>query len=92
MAETVADQGSVWWPAGLAPQEQVRVVFNVALQNRPVRMTCEDFEIRTPMDIDVETIEQSGTRQWTRYTAATIRLPKPEQRGRSFRWRVYAAG
>jgi len=89
VAEAVVDQGTVWWPAGLSAQEKVRVVFNIALQARPVRMACEDYETRTPMDIEVVGIEQSGTREWTRYTAATVRFLKPEQRGRSFRWRVY---
>ena len=89
MAEAVADQGTVWWPAGLPAQEKVRVVFNVALSERPGRITYEDHETRTPMDIEVVAIEQSGTRAWTRYTAATIRFLKPEQQGRSFRWRVY---
>lgn len=90
MAAAVADQGTVWWPAGLLAQEKVQVVFNLALSERPQRMTCEDFETRAPIDVEVVAIEQSGTREWVRYTAATVRFPNPEQRGRSFRWRAYA--
>ena len=88
MAETILDQGAVWWPAGLAPQENVRVVFNSALQQCPTRFTCQDYETREPLQIEVRGFEQSGTREWTRYTAATVRFVQPEQRGRSFRWRV----
>ena len=40
MAESIVDQGTVWWPAGLPAQETVRVVFNVALPNRPTQVTC----------------------------------------------------
>ncbi len=90
MAETVVDQGTVWWPAGLSAPEQVRVVFNISLQERPVRVTCQDFATREPMEIEVVAIERSGTRDWARYTAAIVRFLRPDQRGRSFRWRVYA--
>jgi len=90
MATAVADQGTVWWPPGLSGQEKVRVVFNLALTERPERITCEDFETREPIDVAVDAIEQSGTREWGRYTAATLHFHKAEQRGRSFRWRAHA--
>ena len=92
MAETILDQGTVWWPAGLPPQENVRVVFNLALHQRPVRCACQDYETREPLESELLGVEQSGTREWTRYTAVTVRLPRPAQRGRSFRWRVYGEG
>ena len=89
VAETVADQGTVWWPAGLGGQGRVRIVFNISLQERPVRVTRQDYETREPMETEVVAIERSGTRDWARYTAATVRLLRPDQQGRSFRWRVY---
>jgi hypothetical protein len=89
VAETMADQGTVWWPAGLGAQEKVRIVFNISLQERPVRVTCQDFDTREPMETEVVAIERSGTRDWARYTAATVRFLRPDQRGRSFRWRVH---
>ena len=89
VAETVADQGTVWWPAGLGAQEEVRIVFNISLQERPGRVTCEDYGTREPMDVELVDVERSGTREWARYTAATVRLLQPNQQGRSFRWRVY---
>jgi hypothetical protein len=92
VAETILDQGAVWWPAGLAPQENVRVVFNLALQQRPVRFTCQDYETREPFETEILGIEQSGTREWARYTAITVRLVQAAQRGHSFRWRVYSEG
>ncbi len=90
MAETVVDQGTVWWPAGLGKQGKVRIVFNISLQERPVRVTCQDYETREPMEVEVVAIERSGTRDWARYTAATVRFLQPEHQGRSFRWRAYA--
>lgn len=90
MAETVVDQGTVWWPAGLPQQETVRFVFNRALQTRPMRVTCQDYETREPLEIELVTIEQSGSREWTRFTAAIVRFVRPEQQGRSFRWQAYA--
>ncbi len=90
MAETVVDQGTVWWPAGLSGQERVRIVFNIGLQERPVRVTCEDYGTREPMEVELVDVERSGTREWARYTAATVRFLKSAQQGRSFRWRVYA--
>lgn len=92
MPETVLDQGTVWWPAGLAGQEKVRVVFNVALAQRPTKMTCDDYETRQAVDIEVVDIEKSGTRDWARYTAATLRFSQSSQQGRSFRWRVWGEG
>ena len=92
MAETILDQGSVWWPAGLSPQENVRVVFNLALQQRPVRLTCQEYETREPFETEILGVEQSGTREWARYTAITVRLVQAAQRGHSFRWRVYSEG
>ena len=89
MAERILDQGTVWWPAGLAPQETVQVVFNVALQERPSRMVCEDYETRQPVDIEMLAIQQSGTREWARYTGVSLRFAQDAQRGRSFRWRVF---
>ena len=92
MAEAILDQGSVWWPVGLSPQENVRVVFNLALQQRPVRLTCQEYETREPFETEILGIEQSSTREWVRYTAITVRLVQAAQRGHSFRWRVYSEG
>lgn len=92
MVEIVVDQGTVWWPPGLPAQEQVRVVFNISVPKRPTRMTCQDYETREPVEIEVIEIEQHGTREWARYTAAIVRFLQPTQRGRSFRWRVYGEG
>ena len=92
MSEPVLDQGTVWWPAGLAGQEKVRVVFNLALQRRPSKVTCEDYETRTPIDLEVVDIERSGARDWARYTAATLRVLQSAQQGRSFRWRAWGEG
>lgn len=88
MSEPILDQGIFWWPSGLPGQEKVRVVFNTALQVRPTKVTCEDYETRKPIDIENVDIEQSGTRAWARYTAATLRLARSAQ-GRSFRWRAW---
>ncbi len=88
MAENIVDQGTVWWPAGLPAQEKVRIVFNVALQDRPVQVTCVDYESRVPVEAELVEVERSGTRDWARYTAATLRFVHPEQRGKSFRWRA----
>ena len=88
MAESILDQGAVWWPTGLPAQEQVRIVFNVALQNRPTQVTCTDYDTRTSLDTEVVDVERSGTRDWARYTAVILRFVKPEQRGKSFRWRA----
>ncbi|MGE0821541.1 MAG: hypothetical protein AB7G75_33680 [Candidatus Binatia bacterium] len=89
MAETILDHGAVWWPAGLPAQERVRVVFNIALQQKPTQMTCVDYETREPLETRILDIEPSGTRQWMRYTAVTVQFLKEEQRGRPFRWRVF---
>ena len=78
----------MWWPPGLPVQETVRVVLNVALQKRPTQITCVEYETRTPLDAELVDVERSGTRDWARYTAAVLRFVKPEQRGKSFRWRV----
>jgi len=90
VAETVVDQGTVWWPTGLGKQEKVRIVFNVSLQERPVRVTCQDYETRESLETEVVAIERSGTWDWVRYTAATVRFLRPDQQGRSFRWRAHA--
>lgn len=89
MSEIVLDQGTVWWPAGLAGQEKVRVVFNLALAKRPGKITCDDYENRQAIDVEVLDLEKSGTRDWARYTAATLRFPQSSQQGRSFRWRAW---
>jgi hypothetical protein len=88
VAENIVDQGAVWWPAGLPAQETVRIVFNVALQNRPTQVTCIDYDSRASLEAELVNVERSGTRGWARYTAATLRFMKPEQRGKSFRWRA----
>lgn len=88
MADNILDQGAVWWPAGLPAQETVRVVFNVALQQRPTQLTCIEYDTRAPLETELVDVERSGTRDWARYTAATLRFVKPEQRGKSFRWRA----
>jgi hypothetical protein len=90
MAENIVDQGTVWWPAGLPAQETVRIVFNIALPERPQRVTCTEYDTRAAVEAELVDIERSGTRDWARYTAATLRFVKPEQRGKSFRWRAMA--
>ena len=92
MAENIVDQGTVWWPAGLPAQETVRVVFNVALRERPQRVTCIEYDTRAALETELVDVERSGTRDWARYTAATLRFVKPEQRGKSFRWRAIQEG
>ena len=88
MADSVLDQGTVWWPEGLGKPETVRFVFNVALQTPPRQITCQDFETRDPIDIELVELEESGSGQWLRHTAASVRFVRAEQRGRSFRWRA----
>jgi hypothetical protein len=88
VADNILDQGAVWWPAGLPAKETVRVVFNIALQHRPTQLTCIDYDTRAPLETELVDVERSGTRDWARYTAATLRFVKPEQRGKSFRWRA----
>jgi len=90
--ETVLDQGTIWWPAGLVGQEKVRVVFNLALASRPSKITCDDYNTRQPLDSEVVDIERSGTRDWARYTAATLRFPQAAQQGKSFRWWAWGEG
>lgn len=88
MAEKEIDQGRLWWPAGLPPQETVRVTFNLALDQKPKRLTCEDYETKEPFEVGCDFVQQ-GFGKWTRWTGATLRFARPEQRGRSFRWRAY---
>ena len=89
MAEqTILDQGTVWWPSGVGKHEQVSITFNIALTQRPTQVTVQDYETREPMESDVLAITQSGSGDWARYTTATIRFPRSDQRGRSFRWRA----
>lgn len=85
LAEQVIDQGRLWWPSGLPGQETAQIFFNLAQTERPGALKLEDYDSREPFDVDVE-FEQQGTGKWARWTAATIRFKKPEQRGRSFRW------
>jgi hypothetical protein len=86
--EKEIDQGRLWWPPGLPPQEIVHVTFNLALKDKPQRLTCEDYETREPFEVDTE-FNQQGFAAWTRWTGATLRFKRPEQRARPFRWRVY---
>lgn len=88
MADSVLDQGTVWWPEGLGKPEIVRFVFNIALPTQPATLTCQDYETREPLEIELLELEPSGSGEWLRYTAARIRFVRAEQRGRSFRWRV----
>lgn len=83
------DSGRVWWPAGLAGDETVRVVFNLALESRPSAMRLEDYETRAPLDTEVVEFVRQGSGKWARWTAAMVRFKALEQRGRSFRWRLY---
>jgi hypothetical protein len=89
VSETVLDQGTVWWLAGLTDREKVRVVFNLALQVRPSEIPREDYETRAPIDLEVVDIERSGARDWALYTAATLRVLQSAQQGQSFRWRAW---
>jgi hypothetical protein len=84
-AEKVIDQGRVWWPPGLPGQESVKVLFNQALSARPAGLTVEDYETHAPFDVEV-VLEQQGTGKWARWTGATVKFKKVEQRGKPFRW------
>jgi hypothetical protein len=88
VAEKEIDLGRQWWPAGLPAQEAVHITFNLAQKDKPGRLTCEDYDTQEPFEVQVE-FDQQGFGAWTRWTGATLRLPRPEQRGRSFRWRLY---
>lgn len=88
MAEKEIDQGRLWWPPGLPPQEVVRITFNLALEQKPKRLTCEDYETKEPFEVGAEFVQQ-GFGKWTRWTGATLRFNRSEQRGRPFRWRAY---
>jgi len=52
----------------------------------------QEYETREPLETEILSVEQSGTREWARYTAVTVRLVRAAQRGHSFRWRVYSEG
>ena len=88
MAEQEIDLGRQWWPAGLPPQETVNITFNLALKDRPGRLACEDYDSREPFEVTAE-FTQQGFGAWTRWTGARLHFPRAEQRGRSFRWRLY---
>lgn len=88
MADKEIDQGRLWWPPGLPAQEVVHVTFNLALQDQPKRLTCEDYDTKEPFEVEPR-FEQQGFGAWTRWTGATLRFPRAEQRARPFRWRIY---
>ena len=88
MAEKEIDQGRLWWPPGLPAQEVVNVTFNLALEKKPTRLSCEDYETKEPFEVTSEFVQQ-GFGKWTRWTGATLRFSRAEQRGRPFRWRAY---
>ncbi len=91
MAEKEIDQGRLWWPPGLPPQEFVNVTFNLALEDKPQRLTCEDYESKEPFEVESELMQQ-GFGKWARWTGAKLRLVRSDQRGRPFRWRAYGRG
>ena len=62
MAEKEIDQGRLWWPPGLPPQEFVNVTFNLALEDKPQRLTCEDYESKEPFEVESE-LDAAGLRQ-----------------------------
>ncbi len=86
----IIDQGTVWWPAGAPAQEKVRFVFNRACERRPAGVTCQDYPGGEALEVEPLSFEQTGMLEWMRYTAAVVRFSRPEQRGRSFRWRLHA--
>ncbi len=88
MPEKEIDQGRLWWPSGLPAQETVHVTFNLALKDKPQRLTCEDYDTKEPFEIDTE-FNQQGFGAWTRWTGATLQFKRAEQRARPFRWRIY---
>jgi hypothetical protein len=85
VAEQVIDQGRVWWPKGLPGQESVQVYFNLAQAECPAGLKVEDYETQEPFEVEVQFIQQ-GTGKWARYTGATLKFHKSEQRARPFRW------
>jgi hypothetical protein len=87
--EKELDQGRLWWPPGLPAQEVVHVTFNLALKDKPQQLTCEDYDTKEPFDVETE-FHQQGFGAWTRWTGATLRFKRPEQRARPFRWRIFA--
>ena len=82
------DAGRVWWPKGLTGQETVRVLFNRALEQRPGAIRLEDYQTRAPLDVEIVEFIRQGTGKWARWTSAVVRFKAPEERGRSFRWRL----
>jgi hypothetical protein len=89
--EKEIDQGRLWWPPGLPAQEVVQVTFNLAVKDKPQRLTCEDYDTKEPFEVQTE-FNQQGFGAWTRWTGATLRFVRQEQRARPFRWRIYGPG
>jgi len=84
--------GRLWWPSGVQAQEAVRVSFNRAPAGRPSAIELSAYESGQPIEMESAAFERQGTGRWARYTGATVRIKRPEYRGRSFRWRLYGEG
>ena len=84
------DQGNVYWPPGHPAADPVHLTFNRALKEPPRRIECTRLESGEPMSVEVVEIPLVGTRDFSHYDHAVIRLPRPEDRQQSFRWRLYS--
>ena len=87
--EEPLDQGTVYWPPGHPATDLVHLTFNRALKEQPRRIECSLLESGQPMTIEVVAIPLVGTRDFSHYDHALVRLPRPEERQQSFRWRVF---
>lgn len=84
------DQGTVWWPADLPAHDEVDVTFNRGFEQPPARVTCLDFATEEPLAVELAATRTTGTGRWARVTGMRVRFLDPTQRGRSFRWRIWA--
>jgi hypothetical protein len=63
----------------------VQINFNLAQAECPAGLKVEDYETQEPIEVEVQFVQQ-GTGKWARYTGATLKFRKPEQRAHPFRW------
>lgn len=83
------DQGTLYWPPGHPGTELIHLTFNRALAERPGRLEATLVESGEPLDLEIVELPLVGTRQFSHYDHAIIRLQRPDQRQQSFRWRAY---
>ena len=83
------DQGTIYWPPGHPATDRIHLTFNRALSERPNRIECTLLDTGQPMAIEVVDVPLMGTRSFSHYDHAIIRLTRPEERRQSFRWRAF---